>query len=106
MSALPVGRLAAAARRDTTITVRGILQIQLDSAGRPARAVLVLPDPVTLAGHSVNALLLSGDPAGWRRYDSHYAEATGAAGAAAPGGVGVQPGRRRQVGPDGAAGRV
>ena len=106
MLTLTVGLLAAATPRDTTITVRGILQIQLDSAGRPARAVLVLPDPVTLVGHSVNALLLSGDPAGWRRYDSHYVGATGAAGAATPGGVEFQPARVREVEPEGAVGRM
>jgi len=57
MLALAPGLLATATPRDTTITVRGILQIQLDSAGRPAAAILVLPEPVTLVGSSVNSLM-------------------------------------------------
>jgi len=106
MLALAIGLFAAATSPDTTVTVRGILTIQGDSAGRPAGAVLVLPEPVTLVGHSVNVLLLSGDPARWRRYDSHYVEVTGAAGAATPGGVEFQPARVREVEPEGAVGRM
>src|SRR5438445_7600349 len=98
--------VVAATPRDTTIAVRGILQIQVDSAGRPAAAILVLPEPVTLSGHPVNTLLLSGEPTRWRRYDSHYVEATGAGGAATPGGVAFQPARVREVEPEGAVGRT
>src|SRR5436190_166707 len=40
--ALAAGLLTARVPVDTTITVRGILQLQLDSAGRPQRALLSL----------------------------------------------------------------
>ncbi len=106
MLLLTAGLLAAATPRDTTVTVRGILQIQVDSTGRQTGAILVLPEPAALSGRSVNTLVLSGDPARWRRYDSHYVEATGAAGAATPSGVEFRPARVREVEPEGAVGKT
>src|SRR6266571_5570491 len=91
--ALAAGLLTARAPVDTTITVRGILQLQLDSAGRPARAIIVVPAPFLLDGHSVNALIIQGDAGRWRRYDSHYVQATGAVGAPGPDGVPFYPER-------------
>jgi len=106
MLALAAGLLTAATPVDTTITVRGILQLQLDSAGRPARAIIVLPAPIALGGHSMNTFIIQGDPARWRRYDSHYVQATGAVSAPGADGVPFFPERVREVEPEGSVGKT
>ncbi len=104
--ALAAGLLTARVPVDTTITVRGILQLQLDSAGRPPRAIIVVPVPIVLEGHSVNALVIQGDATRWRRYDSHYVQATGAVSAPGPEGVPFYPQRVREVEPEGSVGKT
>jgi hypothetical protein len=103
---LVAGLWLAAPPHDTTITVRGILQLQLDSAGHLSRATLFLPEPVSLEGRPIGTLVVSGDPSRWRRYDSHYVELTGAVNSSAPGGALLYPTRVREVEPEGTVGKT
>jgi len=103
---LVAGLLCTAAPNDTTVTVRGILQLQLDSAGHLSRAALFLPEPISLEGRPVGTLVVSGDPSRWRRYDSHYVEVTGAVNSSAPGGALLYPTRVREVEPEGTVGKT
>ena len=106
MLGLVAGLLLAGPSQDTTITVRGILQLQLDSAGHPSRATLFLPEPIALDGHALSTLALSGQASGWRRYDGHYVEATGAVNPSASGGAVLYPTRVREVEPEGTVGKT
>lgn len=106
MLGVVAGLLFAAEPNDTTISVRGILQLQLDSAGHPSRATLFLPEPIALDGHALGTLVFSGQASGWRRYDGHYVEATGAVNPLAPGGPLLYPTRVREVEPEGTVGKT
>ena len=106
MLGLVAGLLCAAAPNDTTVTVRGILQLQLDAAGHTSRATLFLPEPISLEGRALGTLVLSGDGSRWRRYDSHYVELTGAVSPSASGGALLYPTRVREVEPEGTVGKT
>ena len=106
MLGLVAGLLCAPAPNDTTVTVRGILQLQLDSAGHLSRATLFFPEPISLEGRPVGTVVVSGDPSRWRRYDSHYVEVTGAVNSSASGGALLYATRVREVEPEGTVGKT
>jgi hypothetical protein len=62
---------------DSTITVRGLLQVVEGSGGRPASALLTLEKPVQVGDRDAGTLALEGDLRRLAQSDGHFLQVTG-----------------------------